>query len=68
MNLDRSYQSNAVGSAVGAAILALCLIAIAPSFARAEHLPIKIYTTADGLVSNRISRIVRDSRHYPDDQ
>ena len=30
----------------------------------AEQLPIKTYTTADGLVSNRISRIVRDARGY----
>ena len=30
----------------------------------AERLPLRTYTTADGLVSNRISRIVRDSRGY----
>jgi len=64
MNRDRLHQSNAVGSAVEAVVLALCFIATEPSFARAEHLPVKTYTTADGLVSNRISRIVRDSRGY----
>jgi ligand-binding sensor domain-containing protein/signal transduction histidine kinase len=64
MNRDRLRQPNAVGSAVGAVILALCFIATEPGIARAERLPIKTYTTADGLVSNRISRIVRDSRGY----
>jgi ligand-binding sensor domain-containing protein len=32
--------------------------------ASAEHLPLRSYSTADGLVSNRISRIVSDSRGY----
>ena len=32
--------------------------------ARAEHLPLKIYTTADGLPHNEINRIVRDSRGF----
>src|ERR1044071_2506268 len=30
----------------------------------AEQLPIKTYTTAEGLVSNKISRIVRDRRGF----
>src|SRR5215468_4911957 len=34
------------------------------SFVAAQQLSLKIYTTADGLASNRISRIVRDSRGY----
>ncbi len=34
------------------------------TFVAAQQLPLKIYTTADGLPSNRISRIVRDSRGY----
>jgi ligand-binding sensor domain-containing protein/signal transduction histidine kinase len=49
----------------------ICLVAcglgltlFAPVSVRGEQLPIKIYTTSDGLVSNRISRIVRDSRGY----
>lgn len=45
-------------------LLACGLIVAAAGFGRAERLPLKIYTTADGLVSNRISRIVRDSRGY----
>ncbi len=32
--------------------------------ARGEHLPIKTYTTADGLVRDSINRIVRDSRGF----
>src|SRR5262245_10867815 len=64
MNRDRLHPSNTVGSAVEAIVLVLCFIVAETSFARAERLPIKTYTTADGLVSNRISRIVRDSRGY----
>jgi len=29
-----------------------------------EELPVRIYTTADGLAGNTIDRIVRDSRSY----
>lgn len=45
-------------------LVSICLIAAAASFIRAERLPLKTYTTADGLASNRISRIVRDSRGF----
>ena len=34
------------------------------SVVRAEQLPIKTYTAADGLAQNLINRIVRDSRGY----
>jgi ligand-binding sensor domain-containing protein/signal transduction histidine kinase len=64
MNRDRLRQSNAVGSAVEAIVLTLCFIVAEPSIVCAERLSIKTYTTGDGLVSNRISRIVRDSRGY----
>jgi streptogramin lyase len=30
----------------------------------AERLPVKIYTTADGLGHNSVNRIVRDSRGF----
>jgi ligand-binding sensor domain-containing protein/signal transduction histidine kinase len=43
-------------------LLGFLITAITP--VKAERLPIKIYTTADGLVSNRVSRIVPDSRGY----
>jgi ligand-binding sensor domain-containing protein len=32
--------------------------------ARAERLPIKAYTTADGLANNAVNRILRDSRGF----
>src|SRR4030095_6907185 len=50
--------------AVLAIVLGVFIIVPGPSFARAERLPVKTYTAADGLASNRISRIVRDSRGY----
>ncbi|HEV2665309.1 MAG TPA: two-component regulator propeller domain-containing protein, partial [Blastocatellia bacterium] len=43
--------------------LAFWLVGLSP-FVAAQQLPLKVYTTADGLASNRISRIVRDSRGY----
>jgi ligand-binding sensor domain-containing protein/two-component sensor histidine kinase len=60
MNRFRLRQSNVIE----AIFLGLCIIASEPSIARAQRLPVKTYTTADGLVSNRISQIVRDSRGY----
>jgi len=45
-----------------------CLIAGlllgAASASRAEQLPIKTYTSADGLVRDQINRIVRESRGF----
>ena len=43
---------------------ALWLSVIADVATLAERLSVKVYTTADGLVSNRISRIIRDSRGF----
>jgi ligand-binding sensor domain-containing protein len=43
-------------------LFGLALLAL-PS-ARAERLPVKIYTTADGLAHNHINRIRRDSRGF----
>src|SRR5712692_9363038 len=40
-----------------------CLVLLS-QIGRGEHLPTKTYTTADGLVNNRVSRIVRDSRGF----
>jgi len=34
------------------------------SAARAEQLPVRVYTSADGLGQNRVKRIVRDSRGF----
>ena len=43
---------------------AIGLIIAAALLARAERLPLKIYTTADGLGHENVSRIVRDSRGF----
>jgi ligand-binding sensor domain-containing protein/signal transduction histidine kinase len=40
------------------------LILLMTSEARAERLPIKAYTTADGLANNIVNQIVRDSRGF----
>ena len=39
----------------------LCVVLGTSALVRAERLPIKTYTTADGLVRDQASRIVRDS-------
>lgn len=44
------------------AALAVAFIATVP--AKSERLPIKNYTTADGLAHNAVNRIVRDSRGF----
>src|SRR5260370_12489706 len=43
-------------------IVVLLAIALLSSVARAERLPLKAYTVADGLANNEINKIVRDSR------
>ena len=42
----------------------LLLLALAPTLTYGERLPVKTYTTADGLGHNSIGRIVRDSRGF----
>ena len=42
----------------------LGLLLAAPAVVRAERLPIRIYTTADGLPHGSIIRIVRDSHGF----
>ncbi len=54
-------RSRWIGAQVG--WLALLLLAGVPN-AGAERLPIRIYTTADGLAHNAVNRIVRDSRGF----
>lgn len=68
MSLDTSDLKNVSGMAgrirsttgVFRSLMLLLLLAVA----QAEQLPIKRYTTADGLANNFINRIVRDSRGY----
>src|SRR5499426_3458460 len=43
--------------------LLLVMLAMS-SLTRAERLPIKAYTTVDGLACNNINKIVRDSRGF----
>jgi ligand-binding sensor domain-containing protein len=43
------------------AVLAFCLLSVS---VRAERLPLKAYTVADGLAHNEINKIVRDSRGF----
>src|SRR2546427_7592371 len=45
-------------------ILVVLLLLVANREGRAEQLPIKNYTTADGLPHNVINKIVRDSRGF----
>jgi ligand-binding sensor domain-containing protein len=46
------------------AILSLSLLLAAPRVAISERLPIKTYTTADGLARDHVGRIVRDSHGF----
>src|ERR1044072_7881407 len=48
---------------IGTVLLLAVLMAFATD-ARAERLPIKSYTTADGLPNNRVKRIVQDSHGF----
>jgi ligand-binding sensor domain-containing protein/signal transduction histidine kinase len=44
--------------------LLLCLLLLGVGPLGAERLPVKLYTTADGLARNRVQRIVFDSRGF----
>ncbi|MBI3951805.1 MAG: ATP-binding protein [Acidobacteria bacterium] len=46
------------------AVVVVGLLLAMPATSRAERLPIKVYTTADGLAQNVVNRIVRDSRGF----
>src|SRR5437660_10428771 len=45
-------------------LCALGVLLVVSQITRAERLPLKTYTTADGLAHNVINRIVRDSRGF----
>src|SRR5438552_1281785 len=51
-----------VGQVMRRRLFTLLLAFVA--FVRAERLPLKLYTAADGLAHNSLNRIVRDSRGY----
>src|ERR1043165_45141 len=44
--------------------LLAALLLLRACVAAAEQLPLKVYTTADGLARDQINRIVRDSRGF----
>jgi ligand-binding sensor domain-containing protein len=46
------------------AVMVLGFLLAMSALGRAERLPIKVYTTADGLAQNAVNRIVRDSRGF----
>jgi ligand-binding sensor domain-containing protein/two-component sensor histidine kinase len=52
------------GTLVRLAVCTFVWLLVASSGASAEHLPIKAYTTADGLAHDVVNRIVRDSRGF----
>ena len=47
-----------------AAILLIALLSFVSTPVEAERLPARIFTTADGLANNLVTRIVPDSRGY----
>lgn len=47
-----------------ASLAALAALLVFPPDARAERLPVKSYTAADGLAHDRVMKIVRDSRGF----
>jgi hypothetical protein len=45
-------------------VWAIALVIVLPGNAKPERLPIKTYTTSEGLAQNSVNRIVRDSRGF----
>ena len=58
-----SAEPKQIGRAIGVGLLLAVVMAFAGE-ASAEQLPIKTYTTADGLSNNRVKRIVQDSHGF----
>ena len=57
----RRLKLRELALSIGVSLLLLCAFA---KFTRPEQLPLKLYTTADGLARDGINRIVRDSRGF----
>jgi signal transduction histidine kinase/ligand-binding sensor domain-containing protein len=53
-----------VGKRLLIAYLSLSVVLVSSSFVRSEHLPVKVYTSADGLGSSFIDYLMRDSRGF----
>ena len=49
---------------LGRSLRALAVVLTLPALARAERVPSRIFTTADGLANNVVQRIVPDSRGF----
>ncbi len=49
---------------IGRALLSAALLLVVWTNARSERLPLKAYTTADGLAHSGVNKIVRDSRGF----
>ena len=68
LNFPMQDRSEMLGTrqngVVGWILTALMLCLLAPVSVQSERLPIKTYTTADGLAQNAVNRIVRDSRGF----
>src|SRR2546422_9847124 len=58
-------ESSTASRCVGLRLVLFGLLLLSSAWpAFAERLPLKIYTTADGLPHNEINRIVQDSRGF----
>ena len=57
-------QSRSIAPSRSRSIVLGALLAMPPADALAQRLPIKTYTTADGLAHNTVNRIVKDSRGF----
>ena len=64
MPLVRSEWARVRTLASARALWLLLFLAVPAADAYAERLPIKTYTTADGLAHNNVKRIVKDSRGF----
>lgn len=51
-------------SSLGRGLLCLCWVVFAACACRAERLPVRIYTTADGLSSSAVNWVMHDSRGF----
>jgi ligand-binding sensor domain-containing protein/two-component sensor histidine kinase len=60
----RVQQISIGGERTARVICVLTILLFLPAFARAERLPTRIFTTADGLANNVVLKIVSDSRGF----
>src|SRR5918911_5102620 len=62
MTLRRSFAARLRRAA--RALLVVCSGLLLMAAARAERLPLRVYTTSDGLARDHVMRVVPDSRGY----